>query len=166
MITIGDSVLDEVEGIIKGIVEHEAMELVDIEYQREPPGWVLRVYIDKQGGVTVDDCSFISSQLGDTLDVKDVFPYPYRMEVSSPGFNRPLKKEGDFKRFTGETISITTHAPIDNRKNFKGKLVDCREGSIFIDIDGITFSVPHDAVRKAHLEYNFPQKGAKKGQKK
>ncbi|MEI6126855.1 MAG: ribosome maturation factor RimP [Pseudomonadota bacterium] len=163
---IGDTVLGEIEGTIQGIVEHEGMELVDIEYQREPHGWVLRVYIDKQGGVTVDDCSFISSQLGDTLDVKDMFLYPYKLEVSSPGFNRPLKKEKDFKKFIGETVSITTHAPIDNRKNFKGKLTDYREGSIFIDVDGKIFSVSHDAVRKAHLEYGFEQKGAQKGRKK
>jgi ribosome maturation factor RimP len=166
MVNIEDTVLGEVEGIVTGIVEHEGMELVDIAYQREPTGWVLRVYIDKPGGVTVDDCSFISGQLGDTLDVKDVFLYPYKMEVSSPGFNRPLKKEKDFKRFTGETISITTRAPIDNRKNFKGKLIDFREGSIFIDIDGEIFSVPHAAVRKANLEYDFEQHGAKKRLKK
>ena len=146
----------EAEGIISEIAEHEGLELVDVEYQREPGGWVLRVLIDRQpDGVTIEDCTDISRQFGDVLEVKDIIAFPYSLEVSSPGLNRPLKKPQDFATRIGETVSITTLEPFDGRKHFKGRITRLEDGVIGIEIDGCGFSVPLAAVKKAHVEYDF-----------
>jgi len=157
-----EKVLGEVESIIEDILEHEAMELVDVAYRRESYGWVLRVLIDKDGGATIDDCNHISHQLSDILDVKDVIYCSYKLEVSSPGLNRPLRKEKDFKRFIGETVRLKTRTSIENRKNFKGRLINYKDASIFLDIDGQHFTIPHSVVEKANLEYDFKREKHKK----
>ena len=157
-----EKVLGEAESIIEGVLEHEGMDLVDVAYRREPCGWVLRIFIDKDGGVTVDDCSHISRQLSDILEVKDVICCSYKLEVSSPGLNRPLRKEKDFQRFIGETVSLKTRTSIENRKNFKGRLIDYKDGSIVIDVDGQHFTVPHGMAEKANLEYDFEKEKHKK----
>jgi ribosome maturation factor RimP len=157
-----EKVLGEVESIIEDILEHEAMELVDVAYRRESYGWVLRVLIDKDGGATIDDCNHISHQLSDILDVKDVIYCSYKLEVSSPGLNRPLRKEKDFKRFIGETVRLKTCTSIENRKNFKGRLINYKDASIFLDIDGQHFTIPHSVVEKANLEYDFKREKHKK----
>ncbi len=146
----------EAEGIINGIAEHEGLDLVDVEYQREPGGWVLRVLIDRQpGGVTIEDCTGISRQIGDVLEVKDIIAFPYRLEVSSPGLNRPLKKPQDFELRIGETVNIALLEPLDGRKHFKGTLTGAHADVIEVLIDGHGFAVPLAAVKKAHLEYDF-----------
>jgi len=155
----------EIMDLIRGIVEHEGMELVAVEYHREPSGRVLRVYIDKAGGVTVDDCSFISGQLGDVLDVKESLRYAYKLEVSSPGLNRPLAREKDFVHYIGERIAVTTRAPVGGRKHFKGKLLDYREDAAVIDCDGSVCAVPYAAIRKANVEYDFTQQHGRKKKK-
>jgi len=144
-----------VTGIAEEIAVNEGIDVVDVIYRREPTGWVLRVLIDKEGGITVDDCSTLSRELGDMLDVKDISTHAYKLEVSSPGLNRPLRKEHDFKRFLGETVKITTSSDIDGRKNFKGKLLEYRDGLIVLDVDGTTFTIAHTLVKKANLEYDF-----------
>jgi len=160
MAGLEEKIVARVEAIIRDTVEHEGMELVDVAYHREPYGWVLRVFIDRQGGVTVDDCSFISSQLGDILDVQDVMTHRYRLEVSSPGLNRPLKTEKDFQRFIGETARIATRVAVDNRKNFKGKLVACNGETLVVAVDGIDYRIPLQTLKKAHLEYDFSNEHA------
>jgi ribosome maturation factor RimP len=142
--------------VICEIVTQQGLELIDVEYQREPGGWVLRVLIDREpGGVTIQDCTDISREIGDVLEVKDVIAFPYRLEVSSPGVNRPLKKPADYEQHTGEIISLTTAEPLDGRKHFKGRLTGLREAMIQMDIDGRQFAVPLQAVKKAHVEYDF-----------
>jgi ribosome maturation factor RimP len=155
-------VADAVKESIRSVVESEGMELVAVEYRRESYGWILRVYIDRAGGVTINDCSAISSQLGDVLDVQDAFLYPYTLEVSSPGLNRPLQKEEDFKKCVGETVCLTTQSAIEGRKNFKGTLLHCADGALSVAIDGKEYVVPCSAVRKAHLEYDFTKSSKQK----
>ena len=146
----------EAEGIISEIAEHEGLELVDVEYQREPGGWVLRVLIDRQpDGVTIEDCTDISRQFGDVLEVKDIIAFPYRLEVSSPGLNRPLKKPQDYEVRIGETVNIALQEPLDGRKHFKGTLTRAHDDVIEVLIDGHGFAVPLAAVKKAHVEYDF-----------
>ena len=151
--------LRAVEPVVTEILEHEGLELVDIVFRREAQGWVLRVYIDREGGVTLDDCSAVSHQISDVLDVKDLVPHAYHLEVSSPGLNRPLRREKDFKRFVGQTVRIKTARPVEDRRNFKGRLVACRAGNLELSIDGKTYSVPHGDIAQAHLEYEFPDAG-------
>ena len=100
----------------------EGMELVFLEFRREAQGRVLRLYIDKEGGVTLDDCALISRQLSDILDVTIEDIGPYSLEVSSPGVNRPIGRLEDYNRFKGQRVHIKTRQPIDGRKNYRGVL--------------------------------------------
>ncbi|RPJ40902.1 MAG: ribosome maturation factor, partial [Deltaproteobacteria bacterium] len=88
------------------------MELVDVEYQRESPGWVLRLYLGREGGVTIDDCAEVSREVGTILEVRDLIPNPYILEVSSPGLTRPLKKLEDFQKYRNALVKIKTFAPV------------------------------------------------------
>ena len=150
-----DALLNEISHLAETILQSEGMELVDVTFRREAQGWVLRVLIDKPGGVVIDDCGFISRQLSDLLDVKDILHYPYHLEVSSPGINRPLKREADFSRFDGERIVLKTSALIDDRKTFKGKLTGFQDGRVCMDVDGNPIAIPYNLVEKANLEYRF-----------
>ena len=114
----------EVYEIISPLVIASGMELVDVEYRREQVGMVLRLTIDKDGGVTIDDCTKISRLASDILDARDIIDGSYHLEVSSPGINRALKRPRDFKRFKGEKVYIVTKNPVDGRRKFKGILKD------------------------------------------
>ena len=110
------------EELLAPIVEQNEFELVDVEYVKEAGTWYLRAYIDKPGGITVDDCEVVSRQFSDILDEKDYIEDAYIFEVSSPGLGRPLKKEKDFKRSMGEEVEIRTYRAIDRQKEFTGIL--------------------------------------------
>jgi ribosome maturation factor RimP len=152
---MSEDVLGSIERIAEPVVTAEGMEIVDIEYRRENRGWVLRLYIDKEGGVTIGDCSNISSQVSHLIDVYELISHPVILEVSSPGLDRPLKKEKDFVKYNGRLIKIKTHDPIGKRKNFKGRLLDYSEGVVKIDIGVEIISLPLDKIAKANLEYEF-----------
>lgn len=133
----------------------EGIELVHVEYQREPGGRTLRIYLDKPGGVTLDDCVNISRQLGDILDVGLETELSYRMEVSSPGVDRPVGKLGDFERFRGCRAKIRTARPVDGRKNFTGTLEGIDGQSVLLMIEHRTISFALTDIAKAHLiNYN------------
>lgn len=150
-----DALINEISRLVEEILHGEHMELVDVAYRRESHGWVLRIFIDKPGGISIDDCTAVSHQVSDLLDVKNLIHYPHHLEVSSPGLNRPLKKEADFKRFIGEVIFVRTRSLIENRKTFRGKLAGFQDGTIVMDVDGTQFTIPCGIVEKAHLEFAF-----------
>ena len=110
------------EAILTPIVESRGFELVDVEYVREAGLWYLRAYIDKEGGITVDDCEVVSRELGDWLDKEDFIADSYILEVSSPGLGRPLKKEKDFARSLGKDVEVRLYRPINRQKEFTGAL--------------------------------------------
>ena len=112
----------QTEELLEPIVTGHGFELVDVEYVKEAGTWYLRAYIDKPGGITVDDCEVVSRQFSDILDEKDYIEDAYIFEVSSPGLGRPLKKEKDFKRSMGEEVEIRTYLAIDRQKEFTGIL--------------------------------------------
>ena len=120
------------EEILLPIIEKNGFELVDVEYVKEGGTWYLRAYIDKPGGITVDDCEAVSRQFSDILDEKDYIPDSYVFEVSSPGLGRPLKKEKDFKRSLGEEVEIRTYRVIDRQKEFTGILKAYDENTVTI----------------------------------
>ena len=159
------TLIDALWELIEPIVSSEGMELVNIDYVRESRGWVLRLYVDTAGGVTIDHCARLSRQLGDVLDVKDIVPHPYILEVSSPGLNRILKREKDFITYRGETITVKTSEPVEQRKNFKGKLLDCKEGTITVDTGNQEVAIPLSLITKAQLKYQFPDHKRKKQRK-
>lgn len=114
------------------IVSELGFELVDVEYVKEGGTWYLRAYIDKPGGITVDDCETVSRRFSDILDEKDYIEDSYVFEVSSPGLGRPLKKEKDFARSLGEEVEIRTYRPIDRQKEFIGILKSYDEDTVTI----------------------------------
>lgn len=112
----------QTEELLEPIVTGFGFELVDVEYVKEAGTWYLRAYIDKPGGITVDDCEAVSRKFSDVLDEKDYIEDTYIFEVSSPGLGRPLKKDKDFQRSLGEEVEIRTYRPIDRQKEFVGEL--------------------------------------------
>ncbi|MBW2038661.1 MAG: ribosome maturation factor RimP [Deltaproteobacteria bacterium] len=145
--------LKRVEGMLQPLLESEGLSLVDIEYKWERGGWVLRVYIDKEGGVTVDDCVQVNKELGQLLDVEDIIPTSYSLEVSSPGLDRPLKKEEDFIKYSGKKVRIKTRDYVSGRRNFKGDLLGCAEGKVMVKVEGReVFMIPLSSIIKANLE--------------
>lgn len=110
------------EEILLPIVAKHNFELVDVEYVKEGSNWYLRAYIDKEGGIAVDDCEVVSREFGDILDKEDYIDGAYILEVSSPGLGRPLKKEKDFERSLGEEVEVRTYRAINKQKEFLGIL--------------------------------------------
>jgi ribosome maturation factor RimP len=148
-----EAMMKRVVDIIQPFLGPEGFSLVDIAYKWEHGRWVLRIYIDKDGGVTVGDCAQVSRELGQLLDVEDIIPSSYSLEVSSPGLDRPLKKEEDFVKYAGKTVKIKTREYVLGRRNFKGKLFGCKEGKVLVKVEGgEVFSIPHSLIIKANLE--------------
>jgi ribosome maturation factor RimP len=145
-------IIDRVHTIADPILLNEGMEAVAIEYRRETRGWVLRLYIDKEGGVNIDDCTRISQEVGRALDVEDVISNPYTLEVSSPGLTRPLKIEKDFIKYRNHLVKIKTIYPIENQRQFIGKLLGFSENQIEMGIEGRTIQIPLSNLAKANLE--------------
>ena len=142
-----------VETILEPLLDAEGFSLVDVEYKRERGGWVLRVFIDKESGVTLDDCARVSREFGQLLDVEDIIPTSYHLEVSSPGLDRPLKKEEDFVQYTGRKVRIKTKEQVSGRRNFKGALLGCSEGKVMVKVEGSeVFAIPFTSILKANLE--------------
>jgi ribosome maturation factor RimP len=145
-------IVDRVRAIAGPVLSNEGIELVEIEYRREARGWVLRLFIDKEGGVTVDDCSRISQEVGRYLDVEDFILVAYTLEISSPGLTRPLKNEKDFVKYRNHWIRVKTFNPVQNRRQFKGKLIGVSENRIEMEVDGGVFQIPLSDVARANLE--------------
>ena len=149
------SVTESIEELVTPIIDENRLELVDVEYKKEGKNWFLRIFIDKEGGVTVDDCTRVSRQIEDLIEVEEAVPSSYILEVSSPGLNRPLKKEKDFLRFKGKLAHVTTYTPIHQRKNFKGTIRDFQKDVLILDIDSQRLEIPKDQIAKARLEIEF-----------
>jgi len=145
-------IVERVHVIADSILSHEGMELVDVEYRRESRGWVLRLYLDKEGGVTLDDCTRVSREVGRILDVEDFIQNPYTLEVSSPGLSRRLKTEKDFLKYRGRLIKVKTFDSIENRRQFKGRLLGISENKLGIESDGGIFHISLSNVARANLE--------------
>ncbi len=133
--------------LVLPIVEKNGLELVDVEFVKEGANWYLRIYIYKNGGVTVEDCQVVSEELSGELDRVNPIKQSYILEVSSPGLERPLKKEQDFERYKGETVELKLFKAIDGNKIFTGELLGLVDGKIGIKMDdGIVKNFDRDKV--------------------
>jgi ribosome maturation factor RimP len=150
-----DRLLQEVQQLIDPILRSQGVELVDLEYQRESQGWVLRVYIDREGGITLEDCSELSGEVGAVLEVRDLIANPYTLEVSSPGLTRPLKKPDDYNKYKNRLVKIRTSEPIEGRRNFKGTLQGLEGEKVYIQAEGKILGIPFQGIAKANLEIEF-----------
>ncbi len=135
----------------------KGIEIVDLEWRRERSGWVLRIYIDKPGGVNIGDCAKISDLVGRILDKEDLIHHSYNLEVSSPGIERPLKTKEHFERFRGEKVKITLKNPISGRRNLIGINLGIEGEILRLEVEGKVWEIPFSEIKKAHLqpEINF-----------
>ncbi len=156
---MGKKVTEIVEELATEILENEDLELVDVEYVKEGKNWFLRVYIDKESGVDIDECGMVSERLSEKLDELDPIEHNYFLEVSSPGAERPLKKEKDFLNAIGKHVNIKTYEPIEGSKEFEGTMLSYTPEEITLSIKIKTrqkeVSIPVEKVAKARLAVVF-----------
>jgi ribosome maturation factor RimP len=159
-----EQLLIALERLIDPICRAHGVELVEVRCLREPAGMLLRVIIDRDvpgleagSGVSLEDCTGVSRDVSTTLDVHDeLLPSEgYRLEVSSPGLERPLVKLADFERFSGREVKVRTQTPIERQRRFRGKLLRVVDQSIELDQDGKVLLIPHAEIAQANLVYRF-----------
>ena len=144
------------EELLLPLVEQHGFELVDVEYVKEGGNWYLRAYIDKPGGITVDDCELISRALGDLLDEKDFIEESYILEVSSPGLGRPLRKDKDFARSIGEEVEVKTFKAVNHQKEFTGILKEYDKDKIIIEMENQeTMEFARTEIALVRLAFDF-----------
>jgi ribosome maturation factor RimP len=149
---------EQIRHLAEPMLASVGMELIQVECLKMKTRWLVRIYMDREeGGVTLDDCTLVSNQLGDLLDVHDVPPGPYTLEVSSPGLDRPLQRDKDFLKYRGSRINLRLREKIDGRRHLCGELIDYEyEGGrkvLVVGEVGQTYRIPREAVLKANLEY-------------
>ena len=145
-----------VERFLIPIMEEHQFELVDVEWVKEAGTWYLRAYVDKEGGISVDDCEIVSRRLSDWLDKEDFITESYILEVSSPGLGRPLKKEKDFKRSLGEEVEIRTYRMVDKKKEFTGILKAYDKDTVTIGMeDGREMIFDKGDIALIRLAFDF-----------
>ena len=156
MISESKRIVHEVSSVAEPLLDSCGMEMVDAEFLSEKGRWILRVFIDREGGVTLDDCAGVSRELGDLIEAKNIIDYPYVLEVSSAGLNRPLKKERDFIRSIDKMVKVTMSQAINNTRNFTGRLADVREGIIRLSLDDTNvIDLPLEGIERARLKYEY-----------
>lgn len=143
----------ELKDLLAPVAARAKIEIIDVHYVKEAGDWIARIFIDKDGGVTVNDCRNISCIFGVFLDESSILEDSYVLEVSSPGFNRVLKNEKNFRRFMGSKTRIQTFKPINNQRNFLGTLLSFEDGRIKIDdmISGVV-EIEFSDIKKANIE--------------
>lgn len=150
-------VAQEIMALIEPVLDEMQVELVDVEYVTQRGRWVLRVYIDKQGGVTLDDCAEVSREIGDIIDVSEIIRTEYVLEVSSPGLNRPLRRERDFAWAVGKKIKIRVREAVEGRRNFTGRLEAFKDGMLSLKTETGRVAIALAAVEKANRIYEFDE---------
>ena len=144
------------EELIMPIVEANHFELVDVEYVKEAGNWYLRIYIDKEGGININDCELVSRAFSDILDKEDFIEDAYILEVSSPGLGRPLKKDKDFQRNLGEEVEVRTYKPINKQKEFVGLLDAWDKESVTLQMENgetMTISRSDIALIRQYIDF-------------
>ncbi len=143
--------IDKIRAVAQPLCDAEDFELVHLEYVTGKKENIVRVFLDKPGGITLDDCVMISRQLGDLIDVHIERMGRYRLEVSSPGPERPLSQKSDFHRFKGSRVKIETESPVEGKKKFTGILESVNEASIVVAVDGKDIVINDQEIRRANL---------------
>ncbi len=145
------NIIERVEEFISPLLTDMGIELVEIQFRREGHGWVLRLFIDRQGGVTLENCTAVSREVSRYLEVEDPIEQAYHLEVSSPGLERPLKKKDDFIRFAGRRARVKMQEKIDDQRVFIGTLKGVEEDDVVLSIDGQLHYFPLAGISRARL---------------
>lgn len=150
-----EEILKKVEALVEPCITGLGLELIERELVTEHGRCVLRLYIDKEAGVTIADCTKVSREVAPLLDVEDCVPMAYVLEVSSPGMDRPMRRQCDFVRFSGETVKIKTRQPLAGRSNFRGTIQTVGSDSVTLLCDDQLIPIPLNAIQKARLVPNW-----------
>lgn len=155
-----DSLIEKIRELTLPIVQEEGLELFNLEFKKSRYKWFLRIYLDKEGGINLNDCEKVSKQLSAKLDEEDVIPRSYTLEVSSPGLDRPLLSEQDYKKFKGKWIRIKTTEAIDGQRNFKGRLANYADGIVTLEMqikknEMKSVLIPYRTIANARLEIDL-----------
>ena len=153
------TVVAKIEAIVERVAQSEGIEVVDVELKGGGRSRFLRISIDKPEGVTHADCELISHQVGTILDVEDVIPGHYTLEVSSPGVERKLKKLQDFERFRGHKAKVVLREPVEGVRHWEGVLAGIAEGQVGLEAAGKTVRIPFDLIEKANLKFEWGTRG-------
>ena len=147
---------DRIRRLIGQVVESQGYELVEAELKGAGNNSVLRIFIDRPAGISHRDCELVSEQVGTVLDVEDLIPYSYTLEVSSPGLERKLVKDSDYTRFDGKLARIQTRIPLNQQKVFRGRLQGLRDGKVRLELPtGNILEIPLDVIQEARLEFDW-----------
>lgn len=149
---MSELIIDKLRDFLQGFLPTMELELFDVQFRREGHGWVLRVFIDSEAGVTLEDCSRVSRELGRYLDVEDFIDHAYHLEVSSPGLERPLRSVEDFRRYCGRKARVKVHEAIDGEKVFEGMIEKIEDELIYLRLDDDRFvQFSFEKINKARL---------------
>ncbi len=148
-----NELIGEIRNLLEPVIAAQGMEVLEIEYRRESSGWVLRVFLDADRGISVEDCAEVSRIAGDLLDVADLIQTPYNLEVSSPGIDRPLRKLEHFEKCIGDVIEVRTALPVENRRSFRGELKDVSPQGVRLECEARSYLIPLSLIERAKLLY-------------
>jgi ribosome maturation factor RimP len=147
---------ERIRRLIESTVESLGFELVEAELKGGGKNSILRIFIDKPSGISHRDCELVSEQVGTVLDVEDLIPFAYTLEVSSPGLDRKLVKESDYTRFDGKLARIQTRIPLNQQKVFRGRLQGVHDGKVRLELPkGGFLDIPLDVIHEARLEFDW-----------
>ncbi len=153
---MSDRLLKSLEALLEPLLEERGIELVDIEQTRKGRKQWIRLFIDRiEGGISVEQCAKINQEFGRLLDVEELVPGSYILEVSSPGLDRRVRKLKDFKRFQGNRIRVQTLGKVDGQSRFRGQLKSSNESGIELELEDRIVQIPHEMIARANLEYTF-----------
>lgn len=152
VILMSDFIIEKIEEFASSLLPSMGLELVEVQFRREGHGWVLRLFIDCETGITVDHCADVSRELSDFLDVEDFIEHQYHLEVSSPGLERPLKSVADYERFSGRKAKFKLREPVENEKVYVGRILRVLGEGVELELEKErTVILPFELIRKARL---------------
>jgi len=155
-----EGALGRVRSVAQRVTADRAFELVDVEIKRAPDGRLVRLYVDRPGGISLDDLSSVSEEVSAILDAEDPIEGHYTLEVSSPGLDRPLRGEAEYRRFTGSLARVSSYEPVDGRRHWTGRIVSCDGGvlTLALESEGSSATLPLTKISHGRLEAEFPKK--------
>ena len=152
---MSETVIGAITSLVMPVLQEMDLELVDVLYRRESSGWVLRLVIDKEDGVTLENCTAVSREVSHLLDIEDIIEQAYSLEVSSPGLDRPLKSTSDFQRFAGRKAKVTTKEPVEGNQVCIGRIKKVEDELIIMEVGQQELRIPFSEIAKARLEVEF-----------
>lgn len=142
---------DQIERIILPLIEERNLELVDLEIKGKAPTTILKIFVDRSGGITLSECARLSERLSVILDLEDILPHRYTLEVSSPGLDRPLVTQTDFKRKIGENVKVFLKTLVDNKNEIEGKIEDFKDQKLWLESEGERKVIAFEKIEKAKI---------------